>query len=121
VITCHQLLPELAEPLSQARQVIFIDASVAGTPGEIVARPVEATSEPGHSLSHQVAAASLLALARALYGRCPRATLLTVTGASFEHDADLTPVVTAALPALVEQVVRLAAAGGQESSCTSTG
>src|SRR5208282_6599133 len=33
VITCHQLTPELAHPLSQCRRAVFIDADAQGEPG----------------------------------------------------------------------------------------
>src|SRR5579862_3803538 len=35
VITCHQLTPELAEPLSRCQRAVFIDADAEGKPGEI--------------------------------------------------------------------------------------
>ena len=31
--SCHQLTPELAEPVSKAERVIFIDARIGQTPG----------------------------------------------------------------------------------------
>ena len=44
VITCHQLTPELAEPLSQCSQAVFIDADAEGEPGEIHWREIQAPS-----------------------------------------------------------------------------
>ena len=35
VTSCHQLIPELAEPVSRAERVIFIDARVGPTPGTV--------------------------------------------------------------------------------------
>src|SRR5271169_6238011 len=35
VIAVHQLTPELAEPVSRASRVLFLDASRTGVPGEI--------------------------------------------------------------------------------------
>ena len=40
VITCHQLTPELAEPLSQCSRAVFIDADAQGNPGDIHRRAV---------------------------------------------------------------------------------
>ena len=40
VITCHQLTPELAEPLSQCSRAVFIDADAEGDPGDIHRRDV---------------------------------------------------------------------------------
>ena len=40
VITCHQLTPELAEPLSQCSRAVFIDADAEGEPGDIHCRAV---------------------------------------------------------------------------------
>ncbi|MGB5058118.1 MAG: hydrogenase maturation protease, partial [Candidatus Promineifilaceae bacterium] len=41
LIAVHQLLPELAEPISETDLVIFVDASVEGEPGAIQVRTIE--------------------------------------------------------------------------------
>lgn len=40
VLAVHQITPELAEPVSRARRVIFMDASVGAERGQIRERPI---------------------------------------------------------------------------------
>jgi Ni,Fe-hydrogenase maturation factor len=88
-IAAHQLTPELAEPLAQARVAIFVDARVGG--GGVRVRPLR----PGDTLSsldmHIGDPTALLALALALYGRAPRAWLITLPARSFALGAPLSP------------------------------
>jgi hydrogenase maturation protease len=75
-LSCHLLTPELAEPISRAEAVVFVDAAV-DEPREVRLRLLEpaATSRfPGHAADPAV----LLALARDVYGHTPRAWLLTI-------------------------------------------
>jgi len=99
----HQLLPELADPISQADIVIFIDVALGEKPGQVACQLVTpATSSP--SFTHQCDPAGLLALAHDLYGRFPPAYLLTVTGTDFGFRESPSPAVVAAIPRLVTQV-----------------
>ncbi len=100
----HQLLPELAEPISQADLVIFVDAAVAGEPGEIRRMDLSPVAERPGAFSHQVGPAGLLESARVLYGRYPPATLFTVTVAQMGYGEQLSPAVAAALPQLLHQI-----------------
>jgi hypothetical protein len=52
----------------------------------------------------------LLAYAQLLYGHAPPATLVTVSGFSFDHGEELSPGMAAVLPDLLEQIRRLLAA-----------
>lgn len=103
-ITVHQLLPELAEPISQADLVIFVDAAVAGNPGEIRRIDLTPQAEKPGAFSHQVGPAGLLESARVLYGRFPPATLFTVTAAQMGYGEGLSPAIAAALPDLLRQI-----------------
>jgi hydrogenase maturation protease len=107
VLACHQLTPELAQPIGEAELVLFIDASVEGEPGTLVCKPVELTTLPPSSLTHEVHPAALLALAQALYGTCPRAFLFSITGDSFNYTDTLSPMVDQMLPILVERLFGL--------------
>ena len=73
----HQLTPEWAEPLSQVRAAIFVDASLAGVPGTAEIRPV-APVAPSPLGGHLSDPGALLALTRAVYHRAPDAWLITV-------------------------------------------
>jgi hydrogenase maturation protease len=105
----HQLTPELAEAISQARQVIFLDADCGRRPGEVALRAVEPASSLSELFTHQLTPERLLALAMRLYGSCPEAVLISVGAGSFEFGEALSPEVEAALPALLE---KLYTAGG---------
>ena len=102
--TTHQLTPEMAEAVSRAARVIFLDAACDQRPGEIALRTVQPDPAPSEMFSHQLTPELLLALAKRLYGSCPEAVLLTVGAASFECGETLSPAVASALPALLEQV-----------------
>jgi len=106
VLTCHQLTPELAEPLSQSRRAVFIDADAEGKPGEIHRRAVRPQAPESSSFTHTCTPAGLLASAKQLYGRRPRAIIITVTAQSFEFGDTITPIVAAALPKVVEMVLK---------------
>jgi hydrogenase maturation protease len=84
-----QLTPELAEDFAGKDTAFFIDASVAT--GEVMLEEVEAGPGPA-SISHTLAPADVVALARALYGFTGRAWLCHVPGADFEDGEGLSPV-----------------------------
>lgn len=100
----HQLTPEMAEPISRADLVIFVDAACDHREGEVISRRVAPDCSPSELFSHQLTPEALLGLAKRLYGRCSEAVLLSVGAASFEYGETLSPAVEAALPALLEQV-----------------
>jgi hydrogenase maturation protease len=104
----HQLTPELAEDIAAARAVILVDAhqaSEGSSPKVLPLAPCEErdlrahTSDPG----------ALLALAKALYGRCPPAWLVAVPAARFNFGAALSPMAEAGVAAAVEKVRALCA------------
>ncbi|MFO1498573.1 MAG: hydrogenase maturation protease [Verrucomicrobiota bacterium] len=76
VLTCHQLMPELAEAISQAELVIFLDAVIDRSAG-IQVQPVVPPAQPGLR-NHGLQPATLLGLARDLFGHGPAAWLLTM-------------------------------------------
>lgn len=85
-IAAQGLAPEMAERIAGADVVVFVDAS-QGSAGmtELHAEdvlPLGHTSEPGW----------LLALARAVYGRQPRAWLLAIAATRFEFGEPLSAV-----------------------------
>lgn len=106
----HQLNPELAEPISRAGLVIFIDAAETGRPGEWTCVEVRPAPSAERLFTHHLDPGALLAAARALYGRAPRALLFTMAGESFDLGEELSPAVAAALPELVK-AIKAATAG----------
>jgi hydrogenase maturation protease len=108
VLSRHILTAELATMLHDASLVVFIDASVDGPPGEIVTRELVADVAGALGLAHAVDPRGLLAWTQALYGRAPRAMLVSTRGATFNYaHYALSDAVQAALPPLIETVRRL--------------
>jgi len=106
VLTRQQLTPELADNITRANVVFFIDAARVGQPRELRCDPV--TAQPGTIHTHQCSPAGLLALAQQLYGASPRAFVVSLCGECFDHGAELSATVEDELPkltALVEKMV----------------
>ena len=104
VIVQHQLTPELAEPISRATQVIFIDAAQGDEPGGIRWTEIATGVLAPQPFTHQVDPASLLAAAQELYGHAPSAHLLTITGANFGYGEGLSPAVERAAEEAVAEI-----------------
>ena len=105
VIAAQQLTPELMEPISRARHVLFIDATItgrAGTFSRIPLRPAPACSR----FTHHATPETLLAGAQSLYHHTPEAALYTIPGRFFEVGQELTPGVRRAVEAVVEEIGR---------------
>lgn len=96
-VTTHQLFPEHADLISQAGQVIFVDAALSTPPGQINSRVVVPLPTERSAFSHHLTPAHLLSLAAEIYGRYPPALLLTLNGATFELRETLSPEVKTAV------------------------
>ncbi len=109
VIEAQELLPEHADRLAGAAGVLFLDASVAGIPGEV--RAARLVPRPArNALLHALTPEEILGLARTLHGRAPPAGLVTVAGRDFAFGEALSPEVEAALPLARERARELAEA-----------
>jgi len=75
-MACPQLTPELADPVSQAGAVVFVDASVEQR-GPVRLRRLD-PSGSSQILAHAADPRILLALARDAFGRAPQAWMLTI-------------------------------------------
>ena len=70
VLPCPQLTPELAQAVSAAELVLFIDCVRDGQPGNFHCD--ELAPQPGSpSLTHHLTPGALLGLSSELYGACP--------------------------------------------------
>ena len=97
VVEATELLPEHAEAAARVDGVLFLDASVSGTPGEV--RVALVAPRPARAaVLHALLPEEILGLARALYGRAPPAALVTVAGKDFAFGDGLSAEVEAALP-----------------------
>lgn len=101
ILTPHQLAPELAEPVSRARLVIFVDARLGEIAGAWTSEEIKPADTLPPAITHHLTPPVLLAYARALYGACPRALAVSVVAASFECGEQLSPAVAAAVPDVV--------------------
>jgi hydrogenase maturation protease len=102
-IAVHQLTPELA--LSVARDdvsaVVFTDARVVSKESkrsspEILVQALPAAPQ-SPSLGHHLSPAAVMAYARLLYAKTPRAWIATVPGVDFDHGESLSTVALTAL------------------------
>ncbi len=108
VVVAHQLTPEMAEPISLAETVVFVDCSAVSHAGEVSVFSVEAASKDNSSLTHNVDPANLLALSREIFASAPhRAFAVTVGGGSFELIEELTEAVRLAIPEAVLVIKKL--------------
>ncbi|MGA7574929.1 MAG: hydrogenase maturation protease [Terriglobales bacterium] len=106
VIARHQLTPELADKFRHADAIFFIDAARGGQPGELTCAPVIPEARTGSS--HHGSPAEILTLVQQLYGRTPRAYVVSLCGECFDHGEALSAVVENGLPKLTALVARLA-------------
>ena len=114
VLKVHQLTPELAEAISEVDLAIFVDAGAHGTPGALTCDPVS-VSEADLRFSHDVTPATLIQLARTLYGKAPLAYLVCVAGKTFEHGEALSPEMAAAIPPVMAKIRELMAGAERKS------
>lgn len=103
IISCGQLTADLAEPISHAGQVLFIDAAHSGPAGQVICKRVTPTSEAA-AFSHQLSPEALLGITLVLFGACPEATLFSIAGQSFEFGDSLSPRVANCMPALISRI-----------------
>jgi hydrogenase maturation protease len=104
-LSLGQLTPELAEPISRADLVVFIDACYGEDIGTIHCEEIEPQSRT--SMTHHSSPAALLSAAKTLYGFAPPALLISVTSASFDYGDTLSPQLQLLLPELIAQVQAL--------------
>ena len=99
-LTTTQLLPELAAFIAQeeVKAVVFVDTggfvdtgSFVDTGIQIAKVELDSTSP---SLGHHLDPTTLLVYAHLLYGRTPRAWLVTIPGQDFGHGQEFSPEVT---------------------------
>jgi hydrogenase maturation protease len=82
VMTCCQLVPELAEDLRNVRLALFVDAASGPQRVGVELRRITAGDTTDWS-THSGDPRALLALTHALYGRPPEAWWVTVSGEHF--------------------------------------
>lgn len=115
ILRLHQLAPEVAEAVQHHDLVLFVDAACVddlenARPGQVGVREIsgeESRQNNPAQFSHVYPPAKILDLARELYQSTPKAFVITVAGEDFGHGESLSAPVSAALPELVTNIVRL--------------
>jgi hydrogenase maturation protease len=105
-LACHQLLPELADAISKAGRVVFVDATVDGT-SEVQLRELTAATS-GQIMAHAADPQTLLALARDVFGRCPPAWWLTIPVQNTELGEEFSAVAQQGVQLAIEKIRILA-------------
>ncbi|MFZ1396998.1 MAG: hydrogenase maturation protease [Candidatus Promineifilaceae bacterium] len=105
-VSSHQLLPELIDLFRQAMQVIFVDASVVGEPGDVAITAVLPEMD-GPAATHHLHPGVLLALGLKIYGRMPPAYLITISGDDFGYQETLSAKVARGVGTAVCQIRQL--------------
>jgi hydrogenase maturation protease len=82
VVTCSQLVPELAADLAESRLAVFVDALADPTRNFVELQRISAEQRTDWS-AHNADPRSLLALTHAVYGRVPEAWWVLVAGEDF--------------------------------------
>ena len=105
-IAVHQLAPELAERIAQARAVVFLDADARLAPGEVALRRLSVPKATAAPLDHHASPAGLLRLARIAFGAAPDAWLASMGGAAFELGDGLSGPAEQAVERILERIAR---------------
>ena len=105
-LACPLLTPELAEAVSQARAVIFVDAAV-DAPREVQVRKL-APSESSQVMAHAASPPTMLALARDVFGHAPEAWLITIPVEDLGIGEELSPFARRGLEVAIQETKRLA-------------
>jgi hydrogenase maturation protease len=101
-LTAPLLTPELADPISQAHTVIFVDAAV-DAPREVQLRKLE-PAETSQIMAHAADPRTMLALARDVFGHTPEAWWLTIPAEKLDFSEELSALAQTGLVAAVRQI-----------------
>lgn len=112
VLQRHQLTPELAFDISRADLLVLVDARSGPRAGSVAIETVDVSAASGGTWSHHLGPASLVALARELYGQAPSVRVISVGIESTDIGEGLTPAVAAAIDPVIDAIVDLVAALG---------
>ena len=107
-MTCDLLTPELADPISKASRVVFVDAAVDAD--EVQLRPLS-PSESSQIVAHAADPRTMLALARDVFGQAPRAWWLTIPVENLSLDENLSDLAKKGIGQAIEAILGLARSG----------
>jgi len=101
-LICALLTPELADPISRTKKVIFVDAAVDASK-EVQWRELE-PHETSQLMAHAADPRTMLALARDVFGRVPEAWWLTIPAVDLGFREDFSPAVQRDFAAALKKV-----------------
>ncbi len=110
VIARHQLTPDLADAVQQADHIIFIDACADAAPGEVRVAEVKPAGENWGASAHEMSPGVLLDCVKDVYGKTPRAHLITIGGENFDIGEGLSDKILAAIPLVRQKIAHLTSA-----------
>ena len=105
-LACHQLTPELAEPIASARQVVFVDAAAASS-GAVQLRQLDPIMS-AEAMTHSTDPRWLLGLAKQVFGRCPSAWSLTIPTEDLGFGEELSSLARQGMQTALERIRILA-------------
>lgn len=106
-LACPQLTPELAEPISQAHLVIFVDAAM-DSPREVRFRKLTPAGS-SQIMAHAADPSTMLALARDVFGRAPEAWWLTIPVEELGFGEELSALAETGLETALSRIQALVA------------
>ncbi len=107
-LACPLLTPELAEPISRAQRVVFVDAATDAPLDVQLRKVVPAASS--QIMAHAASPETLLAVARDLFGHAPEAWVLAIPVEDMSIGETLTPFAQRGLATAIEEIKKLATA-----------
>jgi hydrogenase maturation protease len=99
-----QLNPELAELVAEYESICFVDAHTGAYPEAIRCETIEGEFLPS-PFTHHMTPSTLLMLAQTLYGRTPRALVVSVRGYQFGFSDQLSPATAALVETAIAQII----------------
>ena len=110
VLTVHQLLPELALTLRNARLAVIVDAAADIAPGHVVAKPQRRSRAAGRTVGHCETLRDVLDVARRVFHHTPETWIVSIGGACWDVGVPLSRGVDAAIPKALHRIEYIIAA-----------
>lgn len=111
VVITTQLMPELAEPISRAEGVVFVDANADLPPARLefknLSAPQASAPDIPSAFTHHCTPATLLEAALVLYGRAPEAWLCSAGSQTFALGEALSPALADVVPVAAARILEV--------------
>jgi hydrogenase maturation protease len=104
-LVCGLLTPELADPISRAQVVVFVDAAI-DAPREVQLRPLQ-PAQSSQIMAHAADPRTMLALARDVFGHVPQAWWLTIPAEDLGIGEELSPLALCGLKTALREIEAL--------------